>query len=98
VVGVVAYAVLMFIGSLFMSLTWRFPTHEGQVFPGVAALATSVTAANALWVVLLVVEGVACLTNRARPDRRRIVALLAALGLLAMLQWWAEIVRDASSW
>jgi len=93
-----AYVWVMFHSSVILIVGWQYPTSRPHTFDGIADLGASLSVANALWAVLLIAILVKVVRGPRHFWRSRVVSLVAALAVVAMMQQFAFLVLDLAHW
>jgi hypothetical protein len=96
--ALMAYVWALFHCTLQVVLTFRFPESRPHTFEGIADLGTALTAANALWALLIVGALIRAAGGPRHVRRARIVPLVMALVVVAMMQRAAFLLFDIAHW
>jgi hypothetical protein len=93
-----AYVWAVCYAAIYLFVTFRFPEQRPHTFLGLEALGYALSAANALWALLLVLELAAVSRG---PSHRRWnghLTLTSALIVLGLMQRFAFLVLEVARW
>lgn len=93
-----AYVWAVFHCGLHLVVTFRYPPSRPYTFTGLVDLGVSLSAANALWALLVVGTLIRAVGGPRHLRRARVVPLLMALVIVAMMQRVAFLILDVAHW
>jgi len=96
--ALMAYVWLVFHSSLYVLVVWRFPESVPHTFFGVESLGKTLSVSNALWALLIIAKLVEVSSESLTLRKGRLVPLLMALLVVALLQKFAFLITGIAHW
>jgi hypothetical protein len=93
-----AYVWSMCFAAIYLFVSFRFPEQRPHTFEGFEALGYALSAANALWALVIVLELAAVLRGPRHRRRDWGLTLVSALVVLGLMQRFAFLVIEVARW